>query len=90
MREVTRIERILDLLKEIWSHMPDVRFNQLVSNLQSMYSQQHSEYGRHTAYRKDTYNNITSEYEVVYYDFFYLEDDAFEVFLEQYLQELKK
>lgn len=39
VRDPKRIPRILTLLFKIWEQQPDLRFNQLVQNLQSLYSQ---------------------------------------------------
>ena len=33
MRDIRRIDRILDKLREIWKKNPDFRFNQLLINL---------------------------------------------------------
>ena len=59
---------------------PDVRFNQLISNLQHVYSEQNGEYGK----RKMKERNFLGD-EVVssYLDFFYLEDTEWEAFLEK-------
>lgn len=46
MREKARIQRILSLLETIWKQQSDVRFNQLISNLQYMYSDQKGGYGK--------------------------------------------
>ncbi|MCM3718104.1 hypothetical protein [Fictibacillus phosphorivorans] len=77
MREPERIERILNLLNTIWQQQPDWRFNQLISNLQNLYSQQNNGYGRRKAIQKTDYGEINSSY----LDFFFLEDDKWEEFL---------
>ena len=33
MREIERVDRILDKLKEIWKQAPDLRFGQLLINM---------------------------------------------------------
>lgn len=33
MRDLKRIDKFCDLLKEIWKRVPDWRFGQLISNL---------------------------------------------------------
>lgn len=38
MREKERINRITSLIQRIWEQQPDMRFNQLISNLQHIYS----------------------------------------------------
>jgi uncharacterized protein YihD (DUF1040 family) len=45
MRDPNRIKELLSLLKEIWGETPDLRFNQLIYNLQSEYSKNHNEFG---------------------------------------------
>lgn len=77
MRDPNRIKRILTLLQQIWEQQPDVRFNQLLSNLQSLYSQENNSFGRIEVYTKDF---IDIE-ETSHLDFFYLEDDKWEEFL---------
>ncbi|MDK7667393.1 hypothetical protein [Cytobacillus oceanisediminis] len=86
MREKQRISRILTLFQEIWECQQDVRFNQLVSNLQYLYSEQHNEYGKRPVIIRDGINDVS----IHYLDFFYLEDDEWEEFLKAYLQELKE
>ena len=38
MRDPSRIQELLDLIKELWLKHPDLRFNQLIYILQSEYS----------------------------------------------------
>lgn len=80
MRDPNRIKRILTLLQKIWEHQTDVRFNQLISNLQSLYSQENNSYGRREVYNK----NFIDLEKTSYLDFFYLEDDKWEEFLTSY------
>jgi hypothetical protein len=82
MREPKRIQRILSLLDTIWQQQPDVRYNQLVSNLQYMYSAQNEGYGK----RKATEKWDSGEVETTYLDFFYIEDDEWEAFLESVIK----
>lgn len=77
LREQARIQRILALLQSIWELQPDLRFNQLVSNLQRMYSSQNDGYGSRKVKEKCGYEEV----ETSYMDFFYLEDDEWEEFL---------
>lgn len=86
MRDPKRIKRILTLLHQIWEHQPDVRFNQLVSNLQSLYSQDNNSYGRREVYTK---NSIDLE-KTSYLDFFYFEDDKWEEFLASYWSRIEQ
>jgi hypothetical protein len=80
MRDPNRVKRILTLLQQIWEHQTDVRFNQLISNLQSLYSQENNSYGRREVYTK----NFIDLEKTSYLDFFYLEDDKWEEFLTSY------
>lgn len=86
MRDHRRIDRILTLLHKIWEHQPDVRFNQLISNLQFLYSQENNNMGRRQVYRKE---NVNFE-ETSYLDLFYLEDDKWEEFLIHYWTTIEK
>lgn len=83
MREKARIQRILSLLETIWQRQPDVRFNQLVSNLQYMYSAQNEGYGK----RKVVEKCDSGDMETSYLDFFYLEDTEWEGFLKSIVEE---
>lgn len=80
VRDPKRIPRILTLLFKIWEQQPDLRFNQLVQNLQALYSQQNNNFGKRNFYEKD--GEIT--YQNYYIDLFYLEDDQWEQFLRDY------
>lgn len=80
MRDPRRIERVLTLLKKIWAQQPEVRFNQLVANLQRMYSQENNNYGRREVFKKDFFNNENNSN----IDLFFLEDDKWEDFLYSY------
>lgn len=85
MRDPRRIKRILTLFQKIWEYQPDVRFNQLVSNLQSIYSQQHENFGR-----REVFSREFIEFEKTsYLDFFFLEDDKWEEFLASYLSSIE-
>ncbi|MDR4887523.1 hypothetical protein RGU12_08100 [Fredinandcohnia sp. QZ13] len=80
MREKERINRIMSLLQRIWEQQPDVRFNQLISNLQHMYSSQNEGYGQRMMKEK---GSLGDEAESSYLDLFYLEDDKWEEFLQK-------
>lgn len=86
MREKARIQRILSLLETIWQQQPDVRFNQLISNLQHMYSVQNEGYGKRKMKEQDFSGN---EVDSSYLDFFYLEDVEWEAFLESIVAKTK-
>jgi hypothetical protein len=85
MRDPSRIKRILTLLQKIWEHQTDVRFNQLISNLQSLYSQENNSFGRREVYTK----NFIDLEKTSYLDFFYLEDDKWEEFLVSHLSSIE-
>jgi uncharacterized protein YihD (DUF1040 family) len=82
MREKARIHSILSLLEMIWQQQPDVRFNQLISNLQSLYSQRNNDYGK----RKVTEKWDNGEVESSYLDFLHLEDTDWESFLKSLVE----
>ncbi|MEH7347131.1 hypothetical protein V7122_25175 [Bacillus sp. JJ1532] len=86
MRDPNRIKRILTLLQQIWEQQSDVRFNQLLSNLQSLYSQENNSFGRKEVYTK----NFIDLEKTSYLDFFYLEDDKWEEFLTSYWSSIEK
>ncbi|MED3550305.1 hypothetical protein [Cytobacillus praedii] len=68
MREKARIQRMLSLLEKIWEQQQDVRFNQLVANLQHMYSIQNEGYGKRKIKEKDF---LGQEIDSSYLDFFF-------------------
>jgi hypothetical protein len=86
VRDPKRIPRILTLLFKIWEQQPDLRFNQLVQNLQAIYSQQNNNFGKRHFYEKD--GEIS--YQNYYIDLFYLEDDQWEKFLRDYWSEIEE
>jgi hypothetical protein len=86
MRDPRRIKRGLLLLQQIWEYQPDVRFNQLFSNLQNLYSQQYDNYRIREVYKKEF---IDLE-QASYLDFFFLEDDKWEEFLASYLSSIEE
>lgn len=85
MREKASIHRILSLLELIWQQQPDVRFNQLIANLQKLYSRQNNDYGK----RKVTEKWDSGEVKSSYLDFFYLEDTVWESFLKSLIKNEK-
>lgn len=70
MRDPNRISEILRLVEEIWYENPDLRFNQLVYNLQSDYSRNHGGYG---LIEEPDATGCTK----TGFDFFNLEDEKF-------------
>ena len=79
MRDPTRITVILDLINQIWTKDPDLRFQQLVYILQSDFSQKNNNIGKVESPEKDGFSRIG-------YDFFNIEDDTFL----EYLKEVAK
>lgn len=86
MRELERINRIISLLQYIWEQHPDLRFNQLISTLQRLYSQENNEYGSKKMKEVDIFGD---EVESSYFDFFFLEDNKWENFLEKIVMNIK-
>lgn len=84
MRNPKRIKDFMVVLTEIWEHMPDIRFNQLIYNLQREY--------KDGAYIKKAYVDEIGwgTTEVSYPYLFNVEDDAFMEFLIEKLKELDK
>ena len=74
MRDPERIPELLDLIHKLWLKDPDLRFNQLVYNLQGEYSYMNNDSGKIIERASDGYESIG-------YDFFNLEDDEFIEFL---------
>lgn len=86
MREKERINRIMSLLQRIWEQQPDVRFNQLISNLQHMYSSENEGYGQRMMKEKGPLGDGVG----YYLDLFYLEDDKWEEYLQRIVDNLEK
>ncbi len=78
MRDPNRIEETLELLNRIWQRSPDLRFNQLIHNLQDDYSRKHGDVGR-------VQNTGTDGFTRTGFDLFYLEDSAFIEYLQSVL-----
>lgn len=69
--------KILDKIKLLWSKHPELRFMQLIYNLQSEFSSQNGGYW------------IVSDENGESFDMFYLEDKIFEEFLDNKIEENK-
>ncbi|ELA8173140.1 hypothetical protein ACE34Q_001840 [Vibrio alginolyticus] len=78
MRDPKRIETTLSLLKELWSNNTDLRFNQLMYNLQREFSLENDGKGQITEISQEGIQHVG-------YDLFYIEDDTFIQFLERKL-----
>jgi hypothetical protein len=91
MRDPERIERILDLIKQIWIKQPDSRFMQLMSNITWNYSAENNDAYKEYSYSKwETPKGILFNKDVVNVDLFHLEDDKLELFLQNYLEKLEE
>ena len=74
MRDPERIQEILDLIKEIWVREPDLRFNQLLYNIQRGYSHVNGGEGQVIEVVDDNYSRTG-------FDLFNLEDSSFVEYL---------
>lgn len=74
MRDPNRIPEILGVLDQLWSKDPDLRFNQLLYNLQSQFAGENEGRGRITEAREDGSSRVG-------FNLFSLEDDVFLKFL---------
>jgi hypothetical protein len=90
MREPERIERILDLIKQIWIIQPDSRFMQMMSNISWNYSAENNNAGKEYSYSKweTPKGDVIFNYDVASVDLFHLEDDKLEEFLQKFLKEI--
>lgn len=83
MRDPKRIQEILSLLTDIWTHKPDLRFMQLILILQAQYSHRNNDIGQVIGLEDRGNQKIG-------YDMFYVEDDGFIKFLLEYKNQLKE
>jgi uncharacterized protein YihD (DUF1040 family) len=83
MRDPNRIETTLSLLKELWSNNTDLRFNQLIYNLQREFSLENDGKGQITEISQEGIQHVG-------YDLFYIEDDIFIQFLERKLTQQQR
>ncbi|TDF35470.1 hypothetical protein EYS14_18805 [Alteromonadaceae bacterium M269] len=70
MRNLDRIPETLGLIERIWEKDPDLRFNQLIYNLQRGYSQENKDIGKIEEVIDDGFSRVG-------FDLFNLEDDSF-------------
>ncbi|WP_196140656.1 DUF1040 family protein [Aliikangiella sp. G2MR2-5] len=75
MRDPARIDEILILINRIWTEEPDIRFMQLIYNLQREFSSLNNGLGK-------VEEKVDDSYSIVGFDLFNLEDDKFLEFLE--------
>jgi hypothetical protein len=86
MRNASRIERTLNLLSHIWFMQNDLRFNQLVHNLQNEYAYKNGH--MRGLWEKEEYRGIVTYHSYAVADLFNLEDEVFIEFLEEKVREL--
>jgi hypothetical protein len=86
MRNPERIDRILNLIKEIWIQQPDTRFLQLVDNLTWEFSKQNNNRLHETVYKKEElpHGHGIAFIKDIVVDGFHVEDGEFERFLKEY------
>jgi hypothetical protein len=89
MRDPARIERVLDLIKQIWNKSPDLRFNQLIDNLSWSYTDEKANYIEYSYSKFENEKGVQFLKDVANVDLFYVEDDKFELFLQDYLEKFK-
>jgi uncharacterized protein YihD (DUF1040 family) len=89
MRNPERIDRILNLIKEIWIQQPDTRFLQLIDNLTWEFSKRNNNKLHETVYNKQELERDIVFSEKVIVNGFHVEDNWFEKFLMNYLNELE-
>ncbi|MBU2713168.1 hypothetical protein [Zooshikella harenae] len=70
MRDPQRIKQVLELINQIWMNSPDLRFNQLIYNLQYDYSHQNGGVGKIQETERDGFVRVG-------FDLFNVEDDEF-------------
>lgn len=89
MRNIERIPVILDKIKIIWQRQPDMRFNQLLSNLSWQYA---TEKDKHIEYTCGEFRDEKGLHclKCANVDLFYVEDDDFEKWLDSYIERMDK
>lgn len=70
MRDPQRIKEMLELVNQIWLRDPDLRFQQLIYNLQHGYSYKNGEIGQIKEVESDGFTRVG-------FDLFNVEDDKF-------------
>lgn len=83
MRDPSRIPIILDLLKQAWELDQDMRFMQLIFNLQANYSHKNNHTGLVEKIDKDGFSTRG-------FDLFNIEDKVIEKFLVEYIEERRE
>ena len=83
MRDHSRIPEVLGLIQEFWMIYPDMRFNQLMDYIQYGLAEKNPDY-----FKKVLIDEIgwgTTEIKMP--DLFYVEDDAFIIYLRELIDE---
>ena len=75
MRDPKRVDEVLNLVSRIWRANPDFRFYQLIYILQTEYSEKNGGVGKVVSPEIDGFAKTG-------YDFFNLEDDEFQKYLQ--------
>ncbi len=83
MRDSERIQELLNLIKEIWLQNPEIRFNQLIYNLQYSYSQQNDNLGQVKEVADDGFIRTG-------FDLFNVEDSSFIAYLQAMISQEEK
>ncbi|GGI93419.1 DUF1040 family protein [Shewanella gelidii] len=79
MRDPQRINKFLELINQLWTKNPDLRFNQLIYILQNGYSQINSGVGEVESAENDGFKQTG-------FDLFNVEDDDFLEYLKSKVQ----
>lgn len=87
MRNPKRIAELLSLLEAIWIECPDIRFNQLINNLQWEYTNKTNDF--RTVYEKEEFLGKIYFTPIRQLDLFHVEDENFIEFLKQKHDELR-
>lgn len=82
MKEPKRIQEFLEVINELWTNSPDLRFNQLIYILQNGYSQNNSGVGKVESVEVDGFKQTG-------FDLFNTEDDSFIEYLKSEVQKGK-
>jgi len=80
IRDPKRISKLLELIRQAWEKDPDLRFNQLIYNLQGGYSHVNNGEGK-------VEEVVDERYSRVGFDLFNLEDEKFIQYLNKYLDD---
>lgn len=78
MRDPERISELLELIEKIWQKDPDLRFNQLIYNLQRGYSHENGDAGK-------VEERVDERFSRIGFDLFSLEDETFMKYLRKKL-----